>query len=377
MKKIFLVSAEPSAEVYASYIIDELRKDVNISFSGIGGHKLEERNVELLIRSEEVSVVGISEVINHFFKIKKALKKSVSWIKENKPEMVILFDFPDFNFMLIKKIRKFYNGKIVYIISPQVWAWRNKRKYFIKNNVDKMIVILPFEKKLYKDIGFDVEYLGHPLVDIVKPNYEPAEYKTKLGIKLKNKIISIFPGSREKEILNHGEILNGVINNLKKRYSDIEFIIVSANKHCQEIIEKVFEKSSRIHIVLEDSYNAINSSDLVIAKSGTVTLETALLEKPAVVFYKVNLVSFLIAKMFVKVKYISLPNLLLNENVYPEFIQNDFTIENITTSVERFLDDTDLYIATTEKLQKLKTLLGNKGFFIRTAKKIEEWLNEK
>jgi lipid-A-disaccharide synthase len=376
MKKIFLVSAEQSAELYASKIVDELRKKIDISVTGIGGDKLKNSGAELLLRSEDVSVVGVMEVFSHFFKIREGLKKCVNWIKQNMPEMVILFDFPDFNFWLIKKIRKFYKGKIVYIISPQVWAWRKNRKYFLKKYLDKMIVILPFEKKIYDEIGFSVEYLGHPLVDIVVPNKTITEFKDELGVKHKNKLITVLPGSRKKEILHHSDILKKSIESLKKKYSDIEFVIVSANTSCYEIIKNVFSKNSRIHIINGDAYNAINASHIVIAKSGTVTLETALLEKPAVVFYKVNTLSYIIAKMFVDVKYVALPNLLLNKKVYPEYLQNDFNVENITASVERFLEDADLYVETVEQLQDLKKQLGEKGFFKRAANKIEEWLYE-
>jgi len=376
MKKIFLVSAEQSAELYASKIVNELRKRINISVTGVGGDNLKSTGAELLLRAEDVSVVGIIEVFSHFFKIKDGLKECVNWIKENMPEMVILFDFPDFNFWLIKKIREFYKGKIVYIISPQIWAWRKNRKYFIKKYVDKMIVILPFEKKIYDDIGFAVEFLGHPLVDIVIPDKSIDEFKNELGTKQKNKLISVFPGSRKKEILYHSEILKKSIENLKKKYSDIEFVIVSANTSCYEIIKNIFIENSRIHIINGDAYNAINASHVVIAKSGTVTLEAALLEKPAVVFYKVNTLSYIIGKIFVDVKYVALPNILLNKNVYPEYLQHDFNVENVTASVERYLEDPDLYVETVEQLQNLKKQLGEKGFFERVANKIVEWLYE-
>lgn len=377
MKRLFLVSAEPSAEMYASLIIRELKKNINIDVTGIGDEKLKKEGVVLLGRSKEIAVVGAVEVLSHFFKIRQILKTAVQWIKENNPDMVILFDFPDFNFLLIKKIKKFYKGKIIYIISPQVWAWRKKRKFFIKKNVDKMIVILPFEKEIYNKIGFEVEYLGHPLIDIVKPDTTPQDFKKKLGIRPEKKLISIFPGSRAKEIKHHIDVLTKTIDYLKRKYADIEFLIVLANEHCKNLLENSISNKSRIHLVIGDSYNAVSASYIVIAKSGTVTLETAILEKPAVVFYKVNNLSYLLAKLLVDVRYISLPNILLNDCVYPEFIQSEFNVENITSSVERLIEDPDFYISTVDKLQNVKKILGEGGFFIRSAKKIEDWLNEK
>ncbi|MCX7770006.1 MAG: lipid-A-disaccharide synthase [Proteobacteria bacterium] len=377
MKKIFVVSAEPSAEMYASFIIKELKKTTDIEVTGIGDAKLEEIGVTLIGRAREIAVVGAIEVLNHFFKIKQVLKKSIKWIKDNSPEMVLLFDFPDFNFLLIKRIRKFYKGKIVYIISPQIWAWRKKRKYFIKKNVDKMIVILPFEKDIYKEIGYEVDYLGHPLVDVVRVDKSPQDFKSEIGIKSDKKLITIFPGSRIKEIKNHMSVLNESINYLKKKYADIEFLFVLANEHFIDYVNSSLTNKSRVHVIAGQNYNAINASYLIIAKSGTVTLETAILEKPAVVFYKVSKLSYLFAKLLVDVKFISLPNILMNECVYPEFIQNDFNVGNITSSVERLIEDTDFYISTIERLQKIKSVLGEQGFFLRAAKKIEEWLNER
>lgn len=377
MKKIFIVSAEPSAEMYASFIIKELTKGLEVSITGIGDDRLKNAGVSLIGRASELAVVGAIEVISHFFKIRHVLKKSIKWIKENNPEMVILFDFPDFNFLLIKKIRKFFKGKIVYIISPQIWAWRKKRKFFIKKHVDKMIVILPFEKKIYDEIDFNVEYLGHPLVDIVKPDMSPQDFKIKLGIKPENKLITIFPGSRIKEIKHHLDVIDKTINCLKRKYADFEFLLVLASEQFRGIFETSLTNMSRIHLVVGDTYNAINASYIVLAKSGTVTLETAILQKPAVVFYKVNRLSYFVAKALVDVKFISLPNILLNEYVYPEFIQDEFNVANITSSIERLIEDPDFYISTVDRLQKVKKILGEGGFFHRAAKKIEEWLNEK
>lgn len=377
MDKIFFMAAESSADMYAANLLKEIKNLIpQISFSGVGGNKVEALGVNLIFRSEELAVVGAFEVLSHVVKIRKALKNVVNWIKENNPSMILLFDFPDFNFMVIKKIRKFYKGKIVYIISPQVWAWREKRKFFIKKNVDKMIVILPFEKDIYREIGYEVEYLGHPLVDIVMPELDKNTFRERLGIRSNSKIITVFPGSRKKEISHHSKVLVNVIEELKKKYAHIEFCVIAANDDVMVLLKEYF-KNSRVHLCKGYAYDAINASYIVIAKSGTVTLETALLEKPAIVFYKVNYFSYLIAKLLVKVPYISLPNLFAKDMIFPEFIQNDFNAQNIITAVERFLEDIDLYISTIEKLEKLKQMIGERGFFIRAAKKIKEWLNEK
>lgn len=375
MKKGFIIAGEASAELYASKLIEELKRNhPPLEVAGIGGDRFVAQGIELIEHYANISVVGVSEIFGHLKKINNAIKNATKWIKENCPDFVILIDFPDFNFKVIRKIRNWYRGKIIYFISPQIWAWREKRKFFIKKHVDKMIVILPFEKKIYENIGFTVEYLGHPLVDIVKPTMENRDFREKYGFKEKSRLISIFAGSREKEVLNHKDILKGVIDKLKLNYADLEFCIVPANKKLVKILEESFI-GSRIKIIEKDDvYNALFASNVVIGKSGTSTLETAIARKPAVVFYKVSRLSYVIAKLFISVPYISLPNLILNDKVYPEFIQDDFNVDNLFNAVRRFMEDTDLYIHTVDRLTELERILGEKGFFVRAAKKIGEWV---
>ncbi len=376
MKRGFIIAGEASAELYASKLIKELKNCLNpLEMAGIGGDRLAAEDVTLVEHYSHISVVGVSEVLGHLKKIRAAIKKVVQWIKTNNPDFVIFIDLPDFNFKVIKKIKKFYKGKIIYFISPQIWAWREKRKFFLKENVDKMLVILPFEKRIYEDIGFNVEYLGHPLVDIIEPTMDSQRFRDKYGIKEKSRIITVFPGSRVREVQNHRNVLKLAIEKLKLNYSDIEFCVVPANDIIYPLIKESFD-GSRIKIVdKEDNYNAIFASNVVIAKSGTTTLETALAKKPAVVVYRVGKISYLIAKLVVKVPFVSLPNVILDDMVYPEFIQEQFTADNIHSAVKRFLDDTELYIYTIERLSELEKMLGEKGFFGREENKIKDWGN--
>lgn len=376
MKKGFIVAGEASAELYAVKLVEELRKLITpLEMAGIGGDRFTEAGIELIEHYSNISVVGVAEVISHLKSINRSFKNTINWIKNSKPDFIILIDLPDFNFKIIKKIRRWFSGKIIYFVSPQIWAWREKRKFFLKKYVDKMIVILPFEKKIYEDIGFNVEYLGHPLVDIVNQTMDSQTFRKKYNINEKNRIISVFPGSREKEVLSHLDILKKFMEKMKLAYSNIEFCVVPANERLKVIINEKFDGSRLRTIDKEDNYNAMFCSDVVVAKSGTTTLEAAIAKKPAVVFYKVNKVSYFLAKLVIDVPYISLPNLILNDKVYPEFIQNDFTVSNIFNAVKRFLDDAEIYIYTVEKLTELQHSLGDKGFFERAAKKIKEWID--
>lgn len=375
MIKGFIIAGEASADLYASKLINELKSCLTgIEVTGIGGEKLASEGVYILEHYTNISVVGVAEVLSHLKKINTAIKSTVQWIKDNNPDFVIFIDLPDFNFKVIKKIRKWYKGKIIYFVSPQIWAWRHNRKYFIKENVDRMVVILPFEKKIYEDIGFNVEYLGHPLVDIVKPDIDALSFKKKYGFKDNTLILSIFPGSREKEVATHADTLKKVIDRLKLFYSNMEFCIVPANDKLELVLKEKFSGSRVTVVDKKDNYNAMFSSNVVLTKSGTTTLEVAIAKKPAVIFYKVNKLSYLIAKLIVNVPYISLPNLILNDMIYPEFIQKNFTVENICNAIKRFLEDTDLYIHTIERLSDLEKQLGEKGFFKRFAHKIKGWI---
>lgn len=374
MKKALIIAGEASADLYASNIVRLVKKRVDsINFFAIGGDKLREENIEIILDYKDISVVGAVEVFSHLTKILKAIKETVKWIKVNNPDFVIFIDFPDFNFRVIRKIKKFYTGKIIYFISPQVWAWRQGRAKFIKKFVDLMIVILPFEKDFYRNYNFHVEYLGHPLIDIVKPTMDKNEFRKRFGFSENTKIVSIFPGSRKKEIDSHKKILRDFIEMVKIKYADIEFAVVSPNRFITELISSYFAMK-RVKIVEGLNYDAIYNSFIVIAKSGTTTLETAIMEKPAIVFYSVNKISYLLGKVLINVPYISLPNLILKELVYPEFIQKDFNKNNLFFAFERFIIDTDLYIETVDKLRKLKNLLGGEQFFERFAEKIVEYV---
>ncbi len=370
MKKALIIAGEASADLYASFIVKGLReKNKELEITAIGGDKVEANGVKLLFNYKDIAVVGALEVLYHLKKIFKAIKHTISWIKENEPDFVLFIDFPDFNFRVIKKIKKFYKGKIIYFISPQVWAWREKRIDFIKENVDKMIVILPFEKEFYKKHNLDVDYLGHPLREIVKPSMSKDEFREKFGFNHNSRIISIFPGSRKKEIEKHKTVIREVIEKLKIKYADMEFAIVSPNKDITIMLEQIFS-IKRVKIIEGYNYDTINNSFLVVSKSGTSTLEIAILEKPAIVFYCVSRVSYLLAKLLVNVKYISLPNIMLDELIYPEFIQHNFSKENLLTAFERFMEDTDLYVDTVEKLKKLKHLLGGEDYFNKLTERV-------
>ncbi|MCX7990964.1 MAG: lipid-A-disaccharide synthase [Proteobacteria bacterium] len=370
MKKGFIIAGEASADLYASNIVKNFTAKIDdVEFFAIGGNKLESAGAEILFNYKDISVVGAVEVISHLRKILKAITETVRWIRENNPDFIIFLDFPDFNFRVIKRIRKFYKGKIIYFISPQIWAWREKRALFLKKNVDEMFVILPFEREFYKKYDFDVRYLGHPLIDIVKPTMSKEEFRREFGFKDSSRIISIFPGSRKKEIEKHKTVLKDFIEKVKIKYADVEFAIVSPNEHITELIKNYFS-GKRVKIIEGYNYDAIDNSFIVISKSGTTTLEIAILEKPAIVFYSISKISYFLAKLLVKVPYVSLPNLILNELVYPEFIQDNFTKDNLFVAFERFIDDTDLYIETIDKLKKLKNLLGGEKFFERLTEKI-------
>ncbi len=363
MKRGLIIAGEASADLYASFIAKKLKeKHLDLKITAIGGSKTESTKTSLLFNYKDVAVVGAFEVLAHLRKILNAIKDTVKWIRDNEPDFIIFIDLPDFNFRVIKKIKSFYRGKIIYFISPQVWAWRQKRVEFIKKYVDRMIVILPFEKDFYKKRGLEVDYLGHPLMEIVKPTMSKEQFREKFGFNKDARIISVFLGSRLKEIEKHKKVIKEFIEKLKIKYADLEFALVSPNSDITRMLEQYFSMK-RVKIIEGYNYDAINNSFIVISKSGTTTLETAILEKPAIVFYNVSKISFLLAKLLINVKYIALPNIILDELVYPEFIQQDFNNNNLLTAFERYMDDTDLYVETVEKLKRLKEILGGENYF--------------
>ncbi len=367
-RNIFIVAGEASGDMYGADLVKEMLNIYpDLCFYGIGGNKLKEAGVELIADAAKISVVGLTEVLSklsNFFKIIKKLKDKLDALK---PALVILIDFPDFNLNIVARQAKKRNIKTFYYISPQVWAWRKGRIKQIKKLVDKMAVILPFEVDLYAENNFGVNYVGHPLVDIVKVNVSKVEARRKLGLSEDKTTIGLLPGSRTAEIKSLLPEMMQAAQILKKNIKNVQFILPKADTLDEAIINEIISKYDiEIKIIAGCTYEAISCCDLAVVTSGTATLETGLLGVPMIIVYKVSLLSYLIGRLVINVKNIGLVNIIAGKTVVPEFIQKDASGRQIAAEALAILKS-ERYEQIKKELSAISAKLGKPGAAARAA----------
>jgi len=330
IKKIIIVAGEESGDMYASNIINYFSERKDIIFYGMGSNRMKKTKAELLVDSSSLSVVGFFEIFKMYPKLLKALNTMKKSIHNINPDLLILIDYQEFN-MKLAKYAKSKGIKVLFYISPQIWAWREKRIKNIKSCVDEMAVIFPFEEKYYKKHGLSSTYVGHPLVE---NNTYKKEYSKD------NEYIGFFPGSRLNEVKKHIPIINEVINRIHKTNPEQRFIISNSENIDKKIYEKKFLNKDYVKIVTnENIYKTIDMCKVAVAASGTITLQIALKKIPMCVFYKLSNITYFIAKILVKTKFISLVNIVLEKNAVHEFIQGKATSENIESELNNLINN--------------------------------------
>lgn len=351
MKKFYLVAGEASGDVHASNLILSLKELYpDAIFRGLGGNRMEKAGMELDAHYKEVAFMGFVEVILHLRKILRHLRFAEKAIRIFKPDVLILVDYPGFNLRLMKKVRP-HVPKIVYYISPQVWAWKENRTLKIKEFADEVITILPFEKAFYKRYGMDVKYAGHPLID----ELAQWEYNDAHKIK-KEKQIALLPGSRMQEIRK----MLPVFLKLAALMTDHTFIVAAVEHIDKKIYANMIGSAKNIRVETGKTREILLESEFAIVTSGTATLETALLKTPQVVCYKGNQISYLIAKRLVKINYISLVNLIMDAPVVTELIQEKCTPELIYKTYVSLME-TAKKLKMQEDYHTLEMKLGGEG----------------
>ncbi len=369
MKKILILTGELSGEIHAANLIKELKKKYNnIKYYAVGSKLLKKNKCEIIEDYKHISIIGFSEVISKFFIIRKIFKKIFNFIKQTQPDLIITIDFPGFN-LRVAKYAKNFNIKTIYFIPPQIWAWNYKRIKLIKKYYSLVFPILPFEKKIYAKENIPVRYYGHPIIDNIKTNYSAKIFKQKYNIPLNKKIIIIMPGSRQQEIKNNLKIIIESIKLLNKKSKDLYFIISAAKKI------NLTSKIKNLKIIYNRNYDILNIADAGIIKSGTSTIEAAFFKLPFVVVYKVSRFSYLLIKYFlVKVKFVSLVNLIANKKIVKELLQDEFTPENISDEILKILKNKKYRNKMIKELSIVKKQIGRKGVLSRIAKDIIEIL---
>jgi lipid-A-disaccharide synthase len=319
--KIVIVTGELSGEIHAAHLVEALQASLKAQFSGMGSARLQETGVRVIVDYKEISITGLSEVLWKLKYIRRAYDALRDHIRRERPALLILVDFPGFN-LKIAKFAKALGIPVVYFIPPQIWAWRKSRIRKIRERVDRVICVLPFEKALYDENGVDATYVGHPFMNTVKPLYSREEFIGKLGIDKKGPMITIMPGSRENEVRKHMPTLLAVIANLERRIGKLTVLLPLAENIDFQLVEDYISGRPSVHAFKGLSYDALVASDLAFVASGSATLEAAILGVPTIVIYKISSLSYLLARILVKVDHISLPNIIAAKEVFPEFVQH-------------------------------------------------------
>jgi lipid-A-disaccharide synthase len=376
-KKILLVAGEVSGDLHGSHLVEAIQRiEPEVQFLGVGGEGLERRGMKLLYPAHSLSVVGITEVFVKLRTILKALRGLKRSLEREKPDLVILIDFPEFNLRLAKIAHR-RGIPILYYISPQVWAWRPKRIRLIAQLVRKMVVLFPFEVPLYEAAGVDVEWVGHPLLDIVKPTLPKEKAYQQFGLNPKQRTIGLLPGSRSHEVERLLPPLLASAHLLQKEIPDLQFVIPLAPGLPKTILSSRMKNISvPVKVVEGFTYDVMNLSDLLITASGTATLEGAILGKPMIIIYKVSFPSYWIGRALIRVDHIGLVNLVAEKEIAPELIQKDVHPQRIADEALRILRDPILSQKMSESMGEVCQKLGKPGAAQRAARIVTSLLHE-
>jgi lipid-A-disaccharide synthase len=376
-KKILLVAGEVSGDLHGSYLVEAIHHiDPEIQFFGVGGEGLKRVGMRLLHHSQSLSVVGITEVFVKLRSILKALRTLKRSLEREKPDLIILIDFPDFNLRLARIAHR-KGIPILYYISPQVWAWRPGRVKLIARLVKKMVVLFPFEVPLYEAAGVDVEWVGHPLLDIVKPTLSKEMAFQQFGLDPGRRTIGLLPGSRIHEIERLLPSLLASAQLLQEEIPDLQFVIPLAPGISRAtLLSRMNPISVPVKLVEGFTYDVMNLCELLITASGTATLEAAILGKPMIIIYKVSFSTYWIGRALVRVNHIGLPNLVAEKEIALELIQKDVNPQRIVEEAFRILRDPLLSRKMTESMGEVRHKLGEPGAAERAGRIICSMLRE-
>lgn len=365
--KYYIIAGEASGDLHGSNLIRELKKlDTIADIRCWGGDLMERAGGKVVKHYKDLAFMGFVEVVMNLPTIMKNLRFCKEDIARFKPDVIIFIDYPGFNLRIAEWAKK-KRVKTVYYISPQIWAWKESRVKQIRKNVDKMLVILPFEKDFYKKWSYDVEYVGHPLADVVDSAINDVEpLPEALASPLnENNIIALLPGSRAQEVAKKLPVMLEV----SRSFPEHRFIIAKAPSLDDAFYEPFMEPYKNVRSIRNKTYQLLLQSKAALVTSGTATLETALFQVPQVVCYKGSNISYQIAKRLIKVKYISLVNLIMDREVVKELIQDEMNAENIRRELNRLLTDRDAINKMKQDYAALKKLLSEGGHASEKAAK--------
>lgn len=376
IKSIFIICGEASGDLHAGNLAKKiLELNPKVKISGVGGRCLDEAGAKIYRDIKDLAVIGFFDVLKKlpkFFSLQRLILKK---IKEEKPDAIILIDFSGFNLRLARKINK--TLPVIYYVSPQVWASRPGRVKTIKGYIHKMIVLFKFEEEFYKRYGVDADFVGHPLLDIVRPTMEKKEFLNKFGLLESKSTIALLPGSRKQEIKRILPIMLESACLIKQKIKDVQFVLAKSPHLDLDIYNCIIKKADiDLKIIEGKTYDCLNIADFCLVASGTATLETAIIQRPSVVIYKMNLLNYLLYRPMVRLSYISMVNIVAGKKIVPEFIQFKAHPKKISAEVLEILQNPTRSEQMKKDLGQVKSLLGEKGASLRAARIIIDFLEK-
>ena len=361
---IFISAGEASGEHYGALLVAALKERLaeageTASFVGMGGQRMASEGLKCIVRAEEMAVMGLTEVVRHLPHIHSEYNKLKRAIHRRPPSVAVLIDFPEIHFRLAKEFHSL-GVPVIFFVSPQLWAWKKYRIKLVKQFVDKMLVIFPFEESFYRDHGVEAEFVGHPLADQAAQSVSREQFARENDLDPERTWIGLLPGSRPREIRDHLPTLLRAAQELSHAFEFILPFAPTLNEKQREAVRRVVEKRGEglsIRLV-DDARGALFHARASIVASGTATVEAALVGNPFVVIYRVSPVTFAIAKKMVKVPHVAMVNLIAGKRVVPELIQSDFKAENIVEEIERLLPDGPSRQSMMKELARIRVLLS-------------------
>jgi lipid-A-disaccharide synthase len=366
---------EPSGDLYAAGLAHALRARVpTIDLFGFGGHRFKAAGGRLIGDFAGVSVTGLTEAIRVLPKSYAMLRRLTEAARALRPDVFVAIDFPDFNFRLMAAMREL-GIPVVYYVSPQLWAWRASRMEAMKRDVEKVLVIFPFEAEIYEKAGVPVEFVGHPLVDVSHVTQPRESFLRDRGLVPEAPTVALLPGSRRNEVARTIPTIARAIPLIRARVPDAQFVVGGAPELPPAVFDPLLVAPSSAHaearpapiLVHGRTDDVLAAADVVITASGTATVQCALHERPMVVVYRLSALTYQLAKRVVRVAHIAMPNLVAGSRIVPELVQDDFTPERVTEEIVSFLTDRERHARTRDALRHVRERLGDRGASQRAA----------
>jgi lipid-A-disaccharide synthase len=368
VRKVMIIAGEASGDLHGAGVVRELKKaNPEIEIFGVGGDRMKQEGMRLIYHVNELGFMGFVEVIKHLPVIRSMKKALETILRHKKPEVVLLIDYPGFNLRFAKSAKR-SGSKVVYYISPQVWAWHRSRVKKMRGIVDKMLVIFPFEADLYHKDGIDAEFVGHPLLEVLKSDLDRKGFGKRYGLAAEKKILALLPGSRKQEIeMIFPEMLKAA--RAIARDENMEIVLGIAPTLKEEYFRTLFNLEG-IRLVNNASYDVMQNSDFALVTSGTATLETGLFGTPMVVIYKTSWPTYIIGRLLIKVDNIGLVNIVAGKQIVPEFIQHRANAATIAREVTALLRNEEMLSTMRKELSLVRGKLGEIGASARVAQRI-------